>query len=1277
MKKETGNKKNTKLYAALAVFCFAAALLVVSFSIVVTHAKYVTEIGGGTVDFETQSPFQVQSQQDLVNAIKSGYGSVQIKKDLDGPIIMTGDSLELINDLVLDLNGNEIERNNRESLLSVPTGRSFTIVDSAGGGGLYNPIGTVLSVSGGELNVYGGMFESGPRPSEYFSTLKEKIEYQGDNIKNLIDTGSTYDLGENGSIDTTRPVLRPRLAVRGYGVEGVRYMGNVYFDEPYGTEIERDTYCYVMPEGETGENFATFDTEEADFSYIYYVDERGYPTDSTDGKRVMIFGYTSDIAYSYKNGSNEAPNYAAVKMFSGELNVNVEAGAEGSRGRSAGSFYQYFGTWQTSCIYMEGGVMTVSTSGEIATVDPNSLPALRDGETRENSAKYGESACLLSITKTDADGNPLGEGGTLDIRKLASATSYNGSVISLSGGNVTLYDANITKNATISHGDDPFSVVSEGGTDGSAGNEFPSDRQYRDAALFLNGGALTLEGQDDRAKTKSVNIIVNKDINNKKAKAAGRTDVQTYPEETIGDSLGGGKYRPYNSTFGILSRGRNKLKPSSFEAKNLAVTMHGAYSYGIFGTRGKVKIADGSITLDSDSHCYGVYAVNRTEAIGADGGKRAVNVELVNTNIELGDLTGNPTYEGSGNLPEEDAWISRSGEFLGSDYAEGAMRAASCGVYLDSSEYKGGEVTLDNSMIYSRELGVSVYDGTLTFRNGGGITAYNASAVCLSGGDIIFENNSSTSVPSNYEINCDINRMGTGVSSGCSATADEATAAGTHRYEIYLPYQRVMTDGDGNRMTYANENGIRVVGGSLISEGKLTMDFRGLYNDYDMYVTRAQHSSAGEYSNYDRVKIKSFAVACINQEAEKDETTVPANINIKYANIISSVGGGVKVQGGTITLGDETRTADEFESDISVHTTGHVHLNDACYASYEQLGTTWQFFPNLSGGHAVIARGGNIDVYNGTYTADNSNSVAASDEGGEAIVINIHNGTFTGNMYNHGGTTGNPTDTHKWDNTKPTWGDKTLQRVQAMGPSTYYGLKVMGAAMVNIKNGTFGGKNGGALVYGSGSAANDRAVVKIEKGVFNSGEYLNNGVATKADCFNASDYSTIYFGALTKTELASYTTYKERQDLIKMDAVNTTISVTTLLPIKRTVTDINGSPKNIVDTDIKIYVYYGTYNVGANPSGIGYISPEIAGADFYIYGYGKNVCSQSGVTWNSTYGRIYFENEGKHVDFNKTHRKVSADVGYYADGVTPSEPTGTAIVAGSVTNQTGAVPADG
>lgn len=1232
MKKATDNRKNTKIYAVLSVLCLAVAVLVLSLSVGGTYGKYVTEIEGGTVDYDTQLPFEVQSQQDLVNAIKSGYGSVRIKANLDSPIIMTGDSLELINDLVIDLNGNEIERNNRESLLDVPLGRSFTIVDSAGGGGLYNPIGTVLSVTGGDLNVYGGKFESGPRPEEYFSTLKKKSEYAGDDIKNLIDTGNTYDLGANGSIDTTNPVARPRLAVRNYGVDGVRQMGNIYFDVPYGGYIERDTYCYVMPEGDTGENFAAFDTSEADFSYVYFIDSNGYPTDSTSGKRVMIFGYKNDITYSYKNTRSEAPNYAAVKMFSGELNVSVDAGAATYDARKAGSFYQYFGTWHTSCIYMEGGVMNVSTTGEIATVNPNELPSLLSNETRENSAKYGESAGILSITKTDESGNPIGTGGTLNITRLASATSYNGSVISLSGGDVTLYDANITKNATLSHGDDPFAVADEGG-------EFPADRQYRDAAIFLNGGTLTLRGKDDKAKAKSVNIVVNKDINNRAAKAAGSTDVQTYPDSELGEALNAEKtsYRFYQTTFGILSRGKSKLKASSFDAQNLAVTMHGAYSYGIFGTRGAVKISNGSITLDSDSHTYGIYAVNKTDRVDENGNSRAVNVELIGTDIELGNVSGtNSTYEGS-RTPVEDMWLRKDGTLLGSNYETGAMRAASCGVYLDSSEFAGGRVTLDNSEIRSQELGVSVNKGTLTFKNGGGITAYNASAVCLAGGNIVFEDNSATSAPSNYNINCYINRLGTGPSSGCSATEAQATAAGTHRYEIYLPYQRTEKDAEGNRVTYANENGIRVVGGSLVANGKLTMNFRGLYNAYNQYVLWTKHSSSGTYTNYDQVKIKSFAIACIDRETGRDETSVSANIDIKYADITSSVGGGVKVQGGTITLGDSSRTADEYKSDISVHTTGIVHLNTACYPVYNQKGTTWQFFPNLSGGHAVIARGGNITVYNGSYVAENSNGVAASDEGGEAITIDIYNGTFEGKMYDHGGRLDQSSSSdHNWDTTPPwTGADVSLQRVHALGPSAYYGIKVMGAARINIKGGYFDGRNGGAFVRGSADSAGKRAVVKIERGVFDGGEYKNkSGVVSKSDCFNASDYSTIYFGTLSRSELSSMTN-EQKQNLIKLNGYNTTISVDSL--------------RSDLYAHNKVYLFYGSYTLRTDgaPFGIGYIANGLNNADLFVYGYGSNILNETSVSWNANKrenGRIQYDILGSSTRFG-----VGSTPMYYAE----------------------------
>lgn len=81
-----------------------------------------------------QTPFSVKSQQELFNAIASGYGYVRLSDELDAPIIMTGDSLDLKSDLTIDLNGKEIQRNSRDSLLSVPAGTTFTVVDTAGGG---------------------------------------------------------------------------------------------------------------------------------------------------------------------------------------------------------------------------------------------------------------------------------------------------------------------------------------------------------------------------------------------------------------------------------------------------------------------------------------------------------------------------------------------------------------------------------------------------------------------------------------------------------------------------------------------------------------------------------------------------------------------------------------------------------------------------------------------------------------------------------------------------------------------------------------------------------------------------------------------------------------------------------------------------------------------------------------------------------------------------------------------------------------------------------------
>ncbi len=1230
------SQRNTVILA-IAAICLAMALFIVSLTLTITGARYVTEIGGGNGDlpYETQTPFDVSSQTELFNAINSGYGYVKLSDKLTGPIIMTGDELDLKRDLTIDLNGKEIQRSSRKSLLSIPTDTTLTIIDTAGGGGLYNPVGSVLTVGGGSLNVFGGMFESGPRPEEYYTTLNTASEnYQFHNAEVMI---------EQYKQDTTqigKAMAMPILPVRDENSIAA-HSGNLYFDVEIGG-IKRDTYCYVVVSGETSDDFATFNKDEADYAYSYFINEYGnyigYDENNLDFtvgdggsseegeeeaegeiveggeavegeeeaepaaararaagansyRHVMVFGYYDDIAMSNRKADDDTENYAAVVMKSGSLNINVIGSEKSVRGartvRKAGSFYSYFGTWHTSCIYITGGEMNVSTSGEIATVDPADLPEVMPADTRDNSAKFSENACIFS------------RGGTLNITKLHSATAYNGSVISVSDGIVTLNDANITKHATISHADSPFDIaeVLPSGASNGVATEFPADRQYRDAAIFLNGGQLHLNGSTNADGSKTVNVTVNKDI------AAG---LDKYGADKINmtNASGTGNTALYRevpmTTFAVLSRGRNGgTTASGLVCTDVAIRMQGSHSYGVFGTRGEIELTDGSITLDDDGYCYGVYAVNKTSDIS-----RAVNIELHNTDIKIGELQ---TY--IGNKPVSSAWVDNSSEWKNAygqnvaATADGAMRAASIGVYLDSSQFRGGAVLMDNSKIYSQEMGVAVNGGNLTFRNGGAISAYNASAVYLNGGNILFENGDGrlgVDNADNYAIDCKLNRMGD----------VNASDARTHSYGMYVPWQAT----DSSIERYENENGIRVVGGVLKADGKLTVAFHGLYNDEDY----TSSTTTDAYANYSKLVVRSFAIACIQTGASIEQENLDYNIDIKYADITSAVGGGVKVQGGNIRLGNEN----SVKKDISVKTTGSVCGTNLYNVSNLMGGSNydaWKFYANLSGGYAVVARGGSIDIYNGTYTAAYCDGVAATSDDGNTVdtVVNIYDGDFRGNMKFSGNALGHPNG----------------------GPESHYGVKVMGKANVNIYGGTYDGRNGGAMVRGK--SVTEKAVVKIYQGTF--GELLETNKSDGQDGFNVYEFSTVYFGARSESELAGLS-YTQRKDLIKVYANYFPISVNELFFADST---------NI--SDIRVYVYYGKYFARdtANTRGIGSVGGKVYDTLFYIYGLGTNVYSQNRTYTNTRvrYLGILADEEGSW----KTFRRVTTDQQYYSHVDRPIE----------------------
>ena len=133
-----------------------------------TYARYSDEVEpdgviSGDLEYIVSNEVEIKSVDEFFAAIENGYTNIKIDDSVDNPLIITGGVSDVNSDLTIDLNGHELQRNNREPVLNVTNGVRLTIIDSKGGGGFYNPVGSVLRISGGTLTVAAGIVESGPR----------------------------------------------------------------------------------------------------------------------------------------------------------------------------------------------------------------------------------------------------------------------------------------------------------------------------------------------------------------------------------------------------------------------------------------------------------------------------------------------------------------------------------------------------------------------------------------------------------------------------------------------------------------------------------------------------------------------------------------------------------------------------------------------------------------------------------------------------------------------------------------------------------------------------------------------------------------------------------------------------------------------------------------------------------------------------------------------------------------------------------------------------------
>ena len=132
------------------------------------EAKSGSWIYDGNMEYIVAEQVEVRSVEELIASIENGYSNIKIADSVDNPLIITSGVTDVGADLILDLNGHEIQRNNREPMLNIENGVRLTIIDTSvrQDGSFYNPVGSVLQIGGGTLTVAAGDFISGPKKSE-------------------------------------------------------------------------------------------------------------------------------------------------------------------------------------------------------------------------------------------------------------------------------------------------------------------------------------------------------------------------------------------------------------------------------------------------------------------------------------------------------------------------------------------------------------------------------------------------------------------------------------------------------------------------------------------------------------------------------------------------------------------------------------------------------------------------------------------------------------------------------------------------------------------------------------------------------------------------------------------------------------------------------------------------------------------------------------------------------------------------------------------------------
>ena len=1021
------------------ILCYILLCLFVLTTITasLTFGRYTSEKASdndykGDIEYILGDAIIINTIDDFFQAIENGYSNIQLGDELDNPLIISGGMSGVVSDLTIDLNGHEIQRNNREPILDVKKGINLTIIDTSAKktGSLYNPVGSVLKVSGGTLTAAAGIFESGPRSGKR-DNKGGRVETDSNYDEYAVAKGSAWSAPSGGGFDTqtdiknvqlfkkpdsdsgeyeegdaSLPIITPKTVA---GANNNTVNGNMYFDEGAAADIGGgiicgDTYLYFTFEADNMEFSTVANNGSADYYYEYYV--KGEQADGT-----VNFEYVgaarqneTDVpvtVYVYNNvkGSADAegsapPKYAAINMVSGNLYAR------------AGYYYSYFGKEDTYCVDATGGYMAV-TQGQF-----NAF-----GKGVGIQCAYGESAEAneyLNISRGDF-------------------YSEAGDTIRVSGGKLEIGTAKIKKDAT------------------------GSDVKVN---WFANGSAINVSGGDVTVNNSLKISVEGSGCAGIRSDGAGAVTANSECTITLTGDQNVGIYsgKPSDGTSQPVISQPVIIGSQSSGAVTANITLNGEHSYGIYSAGGDVNIAGGTaggevtFTIDSDNVYSGsdptASDAPYSRAIYSNGGNINIGTNgktIATFNLDGSYLQGIHANGGEVNICTADVAETSATFTLGDQAEKGATNitgiatgtAATVNIGSNSSTFtlnaygetmsgifaQGGAVNLlgeatfkldgsgmggiysvGGAVVLGAKIGAKSATFTLTGSSMRGISVSGSGSSATFNGETTV--NMSGGIKSSYGI-----AASQGTLTFNNSVKITAQGASTAAYGIHATGAGSVVDiGGTTTITYSGKatssNGIHNVGGTVAISATTTITFdggatnsNGIYNGIDT----EQGIDGGKIGlGYQLTESGIEAVESSTVEFKVDLTAATGSTGIY------SAGGTINISGSRYTSTINESRGNDLDNASIYATAGEVNFAasgaDGVTLTSDCLGIVIRGTLNFNSGNVDITtpNGTAIYVYQGSLTADEDVTVDIESgingngwgvEGAESQT-NIYNGVF-------------------------------------------------------------------------------------------------------------------------------------------------------------------------------------------------------------------------------------------------------------------------------------------